>query len=139
MRDFFRGWRRKFGVVTLVLACVFAAGWVRSYAGGDSYLFEEYSPLGIFSCDGEITWLGLSANDPNSPPTPLRLDPEFEVEGAPTVFIKPSPMRFVVRTVPYWSIALPLTLLSSYLLLRRPRPAKPNTVSETAAAGGPAK
>src|SRR3954462_3489874 len=30
MREFFRGWRRKLGVATLVMACVFAAGWVRS-------------------------------------------------------------------------------------------------------------
>ncbi len=30
MSEFFRGWRRKSGVVTLMMACLFAAGWVRS-------------------------------------------------------------------------------------------------------------
>jgi len=29
MGDFFRGWRRKSGIVTLVLACVFFVGWMR--------------------------------------------------------------------------------------------------------------
>lgn len=29
MRDFFRGWRRKLGCVTLLLACVFTAAWLR--------------------------------------------------------------------------------------------------------------
>ena len=28
--NFFHGWRRKLGVVTLVLACVFMGGWMRS-------------------------------------------------------------------------------------------------------------
>ena len=31
MREFFQGWRRKVGVVTLVMACVLTAGWVRSF------------------------------------------------------------------------------------------------------------
>ena len=30
MHDFFKPWRRKFGVVTLRLACAFMAGWVRN-------------------------------------------------------------------------------------------------------------
>ena len=30
MMEFFRGWRRKVGVVTLAMACVFMVGWVRS-------------------------------------------------------------------------------------------------------------
>ena len=30
MREFFRGWRRKVGVLTLVMALGFMAGWVRS-------------------------------------------------------------------------------------------------------------
>jgi len=31
MGDFFKGWRRKAGCVTLVMACTFAAAWVRSF------------------------------------------------------------------------------------------------------------
>ena len=30
MREFFRGWKRRVGVVTLLMACGFMAGWVRS-------------------------------------------------------------------------------------------------------------
>ena len=36
MRVFFKSWRRKIGVLTLVMACVFAAGWVRSFGNYDS-------------------------------------------------------------------------------------------------------
>src|ERR1700750_278191 len=35
MREFFLGWRRRIGVATLVLACVFLAGWVRSFVVND--------------------------------------------------------------------------------------------------------
>ena len=30
MGDYFRGWRRKIGLATLLLACIMTAGWVRS-------------------------------------------------------------------------------------------------------------
>ena len=30
MGDYFKPWRRKIGVVTLMLACVFMGGWMRS-------------------------------------------------------------------------------------------------------------
>jgi len=36
MRDFFKGWRRKIGVLTLGLACAFAAAWIRSEVTCDS-------------------------------------------------------------------------------------------------------
>lgn len=36
MPEFFRGWKRKFGVVTLVMAYVSAVGWVRSITKWDS-------------------------------------------------------------------------------------------------------
>ncbi len=32
MREFFKGWRRKFGCITLLMACVFMGGWVRSWS-----------------------------------------------------------------------------------------------------------
>ena len=37
MGDFFKPWRRKIGVVTLLMACVFAAGWVKSFSTVDSF------------------------------------------------------------------------------------------------------
>src|SRR5947209_2489025 len=35
MNNFFHGWRRRAGCVTLVMACVFMAGWVRSFKTAD--------------------------------------------------------------------------------------------------------
>ena len=39
MREFFRGWRRKVGVVTLVVALTLMAMWLRSYLFNDEVLF----------------------------------------------------------------------------------------------------
>ena len=38
MREFFSGWKRKTGCLTLLMACVLAAGWVRSLTTEDSTL-----------------------------------------------------------------------------------------------------
>ena len=38
MLDYFKGWRRKFGVVTLLMACVFAGGWIRSLVVQDHFM-----------------------------------------------------------------------------------------------------
>jgi hypothetical protein len=46
MSEFFRGWRRKIGVVTLVLACVFIGIWIRSKNLSDSFI----SPAGRSMC-----------------------------------------------------------------------------------------
>ena len=42
MGDFFKGWRRKTGIVALVMACVFMTGWVRTYSVTD----DIHVPLG---------------------------------------------------------------------------------------------
>ena len=39
MSDIFQGWRRKFGLTTLLLALVFMSGWVRSLNTGDHLSF----------------------------------------------------------------------------------------------------
>jgi len=53
MGEFLRGWKRKIGVLTLVMACVFAAGWVRSLSFEDTldvivgnHMFHEFHSTG---------------------------------------------------------------------------------------------
>jgi len=97
MLAFFHGWRRKMGVATLVFGCVFMALWVRSYAVFDSYEYRSNTHLdsnaGALSCVTDLYRYQLAT--------------------------RPSPI--VHWNIPYWSIVLPLTLLSAYLLLSKPR------------------
>lgn len=58
MREFFKGWKRIVGVVTLVMACVFAAGWVRSLVCYDVFQFplDDSTLQAIGSVDSCVFW-----------------------------------------------------------------------------------
>lgn len=88
MPKFFHGWRRKLGCLTLLLACVFAVGWVRSPFIQDA--------IHIPCDDGDY-------------------------------FCEIGQQRISFIRVPYWSIVIPMTLLSAYLLLSKPWPIKPSS------------
>ena len=68
MGEFFRGWRRKIGGVTLVMAGVFMAAWVRSLIVSDEFRFVSGTHTQqIFYSDPEfLTWVTYESNDPNS-------------------------------------------------------------------------
>ena len=61
MGDFFRGWRRKVGALTLLLALVFMAGWIRSFHEVDQieYLKDTQTLHVVYSCPAGIGWSGL--------------------------------------------------------------------------------
>ena len=52
MREFFRGWRRKVGCITLVMACAFVGGGIRSGVVFDRIAFA------IGTRQHEITSIG---------------------------------------------------------------------------------
>lgn len=61
MWEFFRGWRRKVGMVTLVMACLFMAGWLRSRCVIDRFFFSQrHSMHAMFSMDGVVSWKRLT-------------------------------------------------------------------------------
>jgi len=131
MGEFFKGWRRKMGVLTLVMACVFAAGWVRSQETADSiyivvchreYCFSsETGQLGISEFDDEpdYPWeyplirSSVARHDVDIPQQPFF----FKYVRDEGMYSPP----FSGIRVSYSPIVLPLTLLSAYLLLVKPR------------------
>jgi len=57
MREFFKGWRRKLGVVTLLMACGLMAGWLRSQSVLDRFFFsQQHSMHPMLSMDGVVSW-----------------------------------------------------------------------------------
>lgn len=97
MGEFFKGWRRKTGLATLLIACVLLAPWVRTWPASEGYLLHiEFRPS--------------------------KIDFSFErtdhVESGYTHF------PLVRCSVQYSWIIIPLTVLSAWLLLRKPRLAK---------------
>lgn len=97
MREFFQGWKRKIGVVTLLMACVLLAGWIRSQSIRDEFLLTDYgcgSRHFLCSHRGEIQ------------------DIEYN-----SLLREEQTSHRCSYALP----TIPLTLLSAWLLLSRPR------------------
>jgi len=157
MGGFFHGRRRKIGVVTLMMACVLMGGWVRSqfitdnFGGPTQGRFE----VGINSIDNSIDFAVFIRGSADK--TNWRMPYHDVVENGPNDvafdsfdgfiwlinicgfrigFFLPPQCFHLVCLVPYWSIVIPLTLISAYLLLSKPRVAKPKAVTEPTPAEG---
>ena len=140
MKEFFHGWRRKTGGVSLVLALVLWCGWVRS--SREFHCLAVTNHIIIQSHKGRLTlfrdhydsgkavwwWHGESTDEQYDP---LEAEGGVTIDwrrsfagvtfGAYTVKDGLQPVRTDVYDVRYWSLVLPLTLLSAYLLLWKPR------------------
>ena len=146
MREFFRGWRRKAGCVTLVMATVLWAAWVRSLGGLDVTIFNN-ATTALASMPNTVGL--IIVNDGKSVGTSYFYENPLFYEGTEwswhfcgfgigklkhTVLMAHiandgtlvhhniPPVIFAgLYTIPYWSVVIPLTLLSAYLLLWKPR------------------
>ena len=145
MREFFRGWKRKLGVVTLVIACLFMGVWLRSHAILDRItLFTRHEMFERISVrQGQIALFSTAAHPAQKSPEWASFNPvsglfpwEDELQRGQGNWR----WRFFGIGVweykadhDWWSkwyvlqcrtIVYPLTLLSAWLLLSKPRPAK---------------
>jgi hypothetical protein len=164
MMGYFKPLRHKFGVMTLLMACVFSAGWVRSLLIADTLDISSgrFRRDNIISLHASICWIRDDDKKPHNQfihwytgrhparnyheteaaaldtpehrfpaHLPMELHSSFaSVENewyywgfATFDCIRPSPstLRTRVLAVPYWSLVVPLTLLSACLLLSKPR------------------
>lgn len=162
MREFFRGRRRKIGVLTLVTACVFAAAWMRSQGHNDELNFWT-GPHEIHSLNSSPTgmcWMKWSNLAPSFPMTtgrfgwvafqswprdvcnPFRWStPQWQFASmgfhfAQSTIDPPDRGNLAVWMIPYWPIVIPLTLLSAWLLLIKPRPPAWKTTADLSPKGG---
>jgi len=136
MREFVRGWKRKAGVATLVLTCVFTALWVRSQSVNDQIaltlsrrMLNYGSTAGgiyilIFDTewpyDVKPDWSAVSRDDESIHVSyPLLF--EFVQEDDERI------LTWRALIVSHLSITLPLALMSAYLLFSKPRQPKNHT------------
>lgn len=126
MHNVFRGWRRKTGVVTLVMALAFVGGWIRSLSVTDSCQFPVrnrwhvgfVSHGGRFSC-GWADLKGAMRNDWRSVDThgPIAIRVRslyFDFTEGKAPYSGGTAAQLMIS---YWSMTLPLTLFSAFLLL----------------------
>lgn len=164
MWSYFKPLRRKLGVATLMLACLFAMGWMRSRSIYEQYSLHQkrraiqfissteffgfqafwlmkpstktnlrFSPRGYFRMNSA----GRSMGFPHFPSVPHPrhwvIQREIGLGGFRIVTANASwnDIQFLEMRVPYWSIVVPLTLTSAWLLLVKPRTRRPQPASET--------
>jgi hypothetical protein len=125
MRDYFRGWGRRVGCVTLVMACGLLGIWVRSYAVYDFIDIVASDRLNrITSCHGKI---GLAVWDDSGGMPPFgwvcvravvvnAIEPD--AHAAYLGLVRDGDNSYLAS---YWQATAPLTLLSAYLILWKPR------------------
>ena len=147
MREFFHGWRRKVGVVTLVMACGVAGLWVRSQQMRDSLqvrVADNAAHLFI-SNESELVWQSMRHEATDE--VQLRrfaisrtLVSENRVyvanrrRGTETEDYSHSvsfrtitgswtgnKIQLAAWRFPHWALVIPLTILSAYLILWKPR------------------
>ena len=115
MGEFFRGWRRKAGLVSLAMACLLMATWFRSHVVTPQTAF-------LGTCPESIEFLGFEIISDNGS---LEL---FDTNGFEEIhFQLPSGQTIMTEQnlplleVPYLWLVLPLSLLSAWLILAKPR------------------
>lgn len=164
MGEFFHGWRRKAGCVTLMMACVLMCGWIRSFVGREYALFlcDNDTTNRLVSFNGKIDWerfhqegpKRLSRSQFSDAETILENDKKRDCELKWTflgfgrgeyrselldLFKSSNPhlpfesLTQSVWIIPYWSVVLPLTLLSAYLILWKPRKAGAGQICQPSA------
>lgn len=130
MREFFHGWRRKAGVVTLVIACAVTGMWVRSNSMDDEIFFSIGNRRHRFrSADSQFSWAAW----PEQGWTHFHRasgrieDRELELETPPWALYatrEMPPNSIIQWAIPYWYATTPPTLLSAILILWKPRKRK---------------
>jgi hypothetical protein len=144
MREFFRGWRRKVGCVSLVMACAVMGMWARSFGKIDQLRVSAFSVMSIRGTVGVIrSTHPLPGSQPTYSPFPVSeilnsqpdengnypdwwggMDVNQRWDLAGFHFgqrIDPDQQSIIQLGFPHWSLASPLTLLSAYLILWKPR------------------
>ncbi len=166
MGDYFKPGRRKIGCVTLVLASLFMAGWVRSsfFIEGVVIPLGMKSSASLVSSDSSLIWLTQQGDGFFCYPNIVSRrfsdiddrifeNPLFEwrwkrcgfgigasVDGTKQVgnqMIQMTPGT--VAVVPCWSVTIPLTFISLWLLLSKPLKSNQMKTSEPISGEGGTK
>jgi hypothetical protein len=115
MGDFFHGWRRKIGVVTMLMALAFMTLWIRGYCEGDFIGFQNFTRT-YFGFELASDSYSLALNTVDWPQTTHDDSSQF------LSMMKQAGCVLLTRRaqVPHWMLVIPLTLISAYLLLWKP-------------------
>jgi len=163
MGEFFSGWKRKVGVLTLVMACVLAMAWLTCltnpnlinrqfdrmipYSGGGVTLFTDGNRISLVKGELITTIDEVVTIDHSSHSTTFHASDQDASQDDDRSTVGVSQMTVPVRLVnlnltsviviPFWSIVAPLILVSVLLLLTKPRKSTEKKIPEPNPQDGP--
>lgn len=144
MREFYRGWKRKVGVVTLLVACVLTSAWIRSLSKEDEFRIPagKRTEIKLVAENGYLMWLSLEFDSDNWVAKSREWN-TFPLQGNYLVgsddfgwTLKYHDLGYgfhprgndvaeaTLWYLSYRSVVFPLTLLSAWLFLSKQPPAK---------------
>ena len=154
MGEFFKPWRRKIGLLTLVMACLCAAACVRSCEDAEIVNCCCFGTNCTFaSAEGEIHWI-LTPHSSAEPALSRKIRPLYIGRVILWAYFSPdwerefagfqigegkdwdTRVKSYFGVIPYWSIVIPQILISIWLFLSKPRPSTPQKLPEPAAIEG---
>jgi hypothetical protein len=128
MRYFFRGWRRKAGIVTLVIAMGLMGLWMRSRAMVEMILVPARTRVHVaLLLPGRVAWVSHRIDTPGEvewlqfPTTGMRTLDFEEIEADCRQDLAHSKQGYLELRMNLLATIVPLSLLSAYLILWRPR------------------
>ena len=141
MGDVFHGWRRKAGCVTLLMACVSAAALIRSLSIHDQFSVVTGRSIREVGSVNQHLFFSVFREVPPFPtwtitnPFGIWTIERFETFDDFTESITwtwkfcgiagvSHTAAYTILHISYWSIVIPLILLSAYLLLSKPQQPK---------------
>lgn len=145
MRDFFKGWRRKVGLVALAMAVLTSITWLRSQFVTEIWTFTLVDRKHqVYLENHQVCWVAARRGpDDNFPDGWNRLDRPSS--RATRIEQRLYDLTLILSVIPHglradtielreWRIpvqwvVLPLTLLSAWLILRKPRTKPDNRLS----------
>ena len=120
MKQFFHGWRRKAGGVTLVMALALTGLWIRTFVVAD---FIQLEHLAFGTARGGIYWAYFQSKqnwDWETTPEST-LHSSFGNMSLAEILRNELSSEIRCGYALYWWFVLPLTLLSAYMILWKPR------------------
>lgn len=121
MRDFFRGWRRKVGCVVLIMALLAVSAWIKSLYVQDMIAFDIANRTHFFvSNESHFFWVTLEG-PPGPPPISWTSGRSTRIPSTGDYVLRKTVVVVFawsgIKSIPYWTIVLPLTLLSTCPIL----------------------
>lgn len=132
MSGYFKPFRRKLGVVTLITACAAMAIWVRSLGRGDfvhadnGQLVSFRGRVFIEMHSAPFQYRLFYSSEDDRPTSDAYSDPHFDElwQWRCWGFAYGFHEKVVDLMIPYWSLVVPLTMFSCWLLFSKTRSLK---------------